>query len=69
MGNKEKYTRINDQINRINSNILPHFPRKLAFEKHGSGEYCIILGQKSYKFATLGDVIAHLDFILDLFSR
>ena len=69
MTNKQKYAMINKQITRINNNILPNYPAKISFENRGSGEYCIILGKNEYKFATLGDVIAHLTFILDLFAK
>lgn len=69
MTNKQKYDRISEQITCINSQILKNFPHKITFETRGSGEYCIILAKKVYQFATLGDVIAHLTFILDLFAK
>ena len=68
MTNKQKYARISEQIMCINTEILKNFPHKITFETHGSGEYCIILAKKVYQFATLGDVITFLTFILDLFS-
>lgn len=68
MSNKQKYEHIFDQITRINTQILKNFPHKITFETRGSGEYCIILAKKVYQFATLGDVITFLTFILDLFS-
>lgn len=68
MTNKQKYAHISDQINAINTQILKNFPHKITFEARGSGEYCIILAKKVYQFATLGDVITFLTFILDLFS-
>ena len=69
MTNKQKYDHISKQIKCINTQILKNFPHKITFETRGSGEYCIILGKNEYKFATLGDVIAHLTFILDLFAK
>ena len=68
MTNKQKYDHISEQITRINSQILKNFPHKITFEARGSGEYCIILAKKVYQFATLGDVMTFLAFILDLFS-
>ena len=69
MTKKQKYEYISEQIMRINSQILKNFPHKITFETRGSGEYCVILAKKVYQFATLGDVIAHLTFILDLFAK
>ena len=69
MTNKQKYAHISDQIDAINTQILKNFPHKITFEARGSGEYCIILAKKVYQFATLGDVMTFLAFILDLFAK
>ena len=69
MTNKQKYDCISEQINAINTQILKNFPHKITFETRGSGEYCIILAKKVYQFATLGDVMTFLAFILDLFAK
>ena len=69
MTNKQKYDCISNQIDAINTQILKNFPHKITFETRGSGEYCIILAKKVYQFATLGDVMTFLAFILDLFAK
>ena len=69
MTNKQKYDHISKQITCINTQILKNFPHKITFETRGSGEYCIILAKKVYQFATLGDVMTFLAFILDLFAK
>ena len=73
MKSKDKLVKINELINKINTNILKGKEWQFAFVNRYANNYCIciIKNEQEYyssSFGTFDNVIASLELILTMFS-
>lgn len=73
MKSKDKLVKINELVERINTNILKGKEWHFTFENKGANNYCICIikdKQEFYtsSFGTFDNVIASLELILTMFN-
>ena len=69
MTTSEKLKIINDKIVLLNNTILKYKKWKIYFENKGTNDYCLVINNKAFSFATYGSVTSCLELLEYMFSK